>query len=150
MEPKLTYFVVPHRNLNVSTTEGHVITFEKGKPTHVPRAAHQAVINRGAIPCDAKGTPMAEPAESAVEVAEKESSSDTMVAPPKLTAEERAERIWKAIDILVEQNQSSDFANGTPKAEAVASLVKFRTDQKEVRKVFVEWRKSQADQRMGV
>ena len=51
-EAKSKTLLVLNRNYVLTTTKGHSVAFEKGKPTHVPPAIYQEALAIGAIPPD--------------------------------------------------------------------------------------------------
>ena len=51
-EAKSKTLLVLNRNYVLTTTKGHSVAFEKGKPTHVPPAVYQDALALGAIPPD--------------------------------------------------------------------------------------------------
>ena len=50
------YLFVSQRDITVTSVLGYAIEFKKGIPTHVPRAMHAEVMERGCIPVDSDGT----------------------------------------------------------------------------------------------
>lgn len=121
---------VSQRNITIGGPTGHRITFVKGEPTHVPPAMHESVLNRGCVPCDEKGKPV----EGGASLSDPDQPHPA--APPPLTAEQRAEKIKVAFDEIVARNDPRDFSGSTPAHQAVAQIVGFRTDAKEVRQVW--------------
>lgn len=132
------HLFVSNRSFTLRSTLGHSVTFERGKPTHVPKALHPLAVERGLLPCDEKGTPLPEKSEEIVQ--ESEAKSRVLLAPDDPA--EREDRIVAVFKALVAENKSSNFAGGgTPSAEAVSGALGWKTDQKEVRKV---WEKTRA------
>lgn len=135
-EPKLNYFV-SRRDFMLRSTLGHVITFEKGKPAHVPKALHSLALEKGLLPCDKDGKELDLEAASAVAPEEVK----VLVAPED--AEEREEAVLKILKLLVERNNSADFGGGgIPKPEAVSQALGWRVDTKEVRTVWNKHRQA--------
>lgn len=132
--PQQHYFVA-NRNVTVTSTAGASIAFEKGKPTHVPRFMHGAVLEKGALPCDDKGRVLdAETAPVPEEVEKK-----VLLAPED--PEDRQDAITKAVREIAARNVSADFtAGGTPSAQAVSLALGWKVDQKEVRQAWVKAR----------
>lgn len=131
------HLFVSNRSQTVRTTLGHSVTFVKGKATHVPKALHHLMVEKGILPCDDAGKPIPEKGEEAVEAA---AAADAPKLAPD-TAEERNEAIERAIRAIVERNSPKDFnAGGMPSPEAVGSAVGWKTDTKEVRSVWVRVR----------
>ena len=55
-KPAPKYFPhVSNRDIVVHSILGHSIAFEKGVPTHVPKALHAEVMEKGILPVDDKG-----------------------------------------------------------------------------------------------
>lgn len=133
--PKQHYFV-SRRDFMLCSKEGACITFEKGKPTHVPKALHSEVMEKGIMPCDEKGQEL--DLEKAIAAAPAEIK--VMVAPED--AADRAAAILEVLKQLVARNKSIDFgASNQPKAEAVRLALGWPVDQKEVRKVWEDNRR---------
>lgn len=131
--PKLYYFV-SHRDISIGHTNGQRINFVKGVPTHVRRDMHSVVMDKGIMPCDADGKRLDAP-EVFIPDPEKPVVNNGPEDPS-----ERREAIEKAIAALVESNQPVDFAGGTPKDTAVARVLGWPVDKREVRKVWIEVR----------
>lgn len=125
------HFFVSRRDQMVRTTHGACITFEKNKPTHVPKALHSIVLEKGILPCNDTGKELdLEKAAAAVP-----QEVQLLVAPE--TAEERGEAILKILKALVERNNSADFgASGIPKQDAVLTALGWAVDAKEIRQVW--------------
>lgn len=110
--------LVLNRNYVLSTTMGHSIAFEKGKPTFVPAAAYAAAIAVGAQPAD---------------------GSDPDVLPEEVVRKYPTDPIVRngdiltAIEQLVQTNERKDFtAAGMPAVKAVEKLVGYDVHAREV------------------
>lgn len=128
----VAHMFVSRRDFMLRTTLGHCISFEKNKPTHVPKALHALALEKGILPCDDAGQEL--------ELA----SAQDVAAPeaPKLEVPEDAEARQDAIKNvcreIAKRNKSSDFnAGGTPRADSVTLALGYRVDQKEVRQAWV-------------
>lgn len=107
-----------NRNYVLNTTKGHSVAFEKGKPTYVPPAIYADAIAIGAVPADGS--------DPAVLV-------DPSPSTEPVDLKERADKINKAFDTLVERNGRGDFnAAGVPTAGAVSTEAGFKVQNKEV------------------
>jgi hypothetical protein len=133
-EPKpKQYLFVSSRDVNVGSTHGYSIFFPKGVPTHVPRIMHSEVMEKGILPCDAKGNTLDAPAVAAMEPP----ALKIMVAPED--AEERTDQIRDALKALAAKGDSKDFtAGGIPSASATTAVLGWRVDAKEIRPVWAE------------
>lgn len=101
------------RDKTVATLQGHTIVFKKGEPTHVPPECYKEVIAVGAIPEEE----VPEPARNENE--------------PK-DPEARKAKIFQAFKTIKEGNIRDNFGGtGTPKVEAVSTIVGFRIDSRE-------------------
>ncbi len=130
-----SYLFVSNRNQTIRGLTGHAITFVKGKATHVPKSMHSAVIEKGIMPCDEDGKPLPEKGEELVA----EAQPSVIKAPDD--GDSRAEQISAVIKAMVERNDPKEFTGGgTPNAEAVSMRLGWKTDQKEVRQVWVKVR----------
>ncbi len=128
LEPKQYLFVALLKDINIGSTTGRSILFEKGKPTHVPREMHAEVMSRGVLPCDKDGKV------GEVQV-DPQPEADLTMAPED--AQERAEALEGAIRQVVKRNDAMDFTGGgVPSASVLSSILKWRVDQKEVRPVW--------------
>lgn len=126
---------VANRDVEVATTHGIALNFKKGIPQQAPRAIHSILIEKGILPVDENGEIETETitAVTATPAGQKVTPED---------ASERAEAIVGAMKIIVKRNKPADFSGGTPSAQAVSDILGWRTDQKEVRKAWVEKRVS--------
>ena len=128
------YFFVSHRDVTVTSLQGYSIFFEKGVPTHAPRAIHSEVMEKGVMPCDEQGNPLDEPAAAAVVAPEQ---PRVMVAPED--GHEREEAILEAIKTIVKRNNSKDFnAGGVPSAGSLTAALGWKVDTTEVRAIWVK------------
>ena len=117
-EAKSKTLLVLNRNYVLTTTKGHSVAFEKGKPTHVPPAIYQEALAIGAIPPDG-----ADP------LVEEVIKTDNAPADPT----ERAPLILAVIEKLVAENARDNFtAAGSPTVDAVSKLVGFKVQSKEI------------------
>ena len=126
---------VANRDVEVATTHGIALNFKKGVPQQAPRAIHSILIEKGILPVDENGE------------IETDTITEVTAAPAGQKAEpedagERADAIEQAMRIIVKRNKSNDFSGGTPSAQAVSAILGWRTDQKEVRKVWTDKRVS--------
>lgn len=114
--------LVLNRNYVLTTTKGHVIAFEKGKPTFVPPIVYAEALAIGALPEDG-----ADP-----EVLEKDDPSR-----PPMDPSDRNPLILAAIKTLLARNEREDFtAAGSPTVDAVTKEVGFKVAAKEIA---VQW-----------
>ncbi len=124
------YFFISHRNVNIGSTLGYSIQFEKGKPTHVPKAMHAIVLERGCLPCDKDGNVQESVASTIAESAEAKPARP--VEPEN--AESRNEAIEAAMRAIVARNSPKDFtAGGMPSPAAVSSALGWQADAKDIR-----------------
>lgn len=126
---------VANRDVEVATTHGIALNFKKGVPQQAPRAIHSILIEKGILPVDENGE------------IETDTITEVTANPAGQKAEpedagERADAIEQAMRAIVKRNKSTDFSGGTPSAQAVSALLGWRTDQKEVRKVWTDKRVS--------
>jgi hypothetical protein len=126
---------VANRDVEVATTHGIALNFKKGVPQQAPRAIHSILIEKGILPVDENGE------------IETDTITEVTANPAGQKAEpedagERADAIEQAMRIIVKRNKSNDFSGGTPSAQAVSAILGWRTDQKEVRKVWTDKRVS--------
>lgn len=111
--PKMTL----NRDFTLNTTKGHSIEFKKGVPTGVPPALYQDALQIGAVDADGKDPVIEDP------------------KAPKVPVDpaERNPKIAEAIELLIEQNDRTDFtAAGAPKADAVGKLTGWKVSAKEI------------------
>ena len=124
------YLFVSNRTVNVGSTLGHSIQFEKGVPTHVPQRLHALVMEKGIMPCDAAGKPL-DPSQ----VDDPSPVSAVVLAPEE--TEERAAKILEVIQAIVKRNNSKDFSAGNvPNSVAVTAALGWKVDAKEIRPVW--------------
>ena len=124
--------LVLNRNYTLATTKGHVIAFEKGKPTSVPKIVYNEAIAIGAQPAD--GT------DPDVLKDEKKSSAPQDPA-------ERNPLILAAIEKLIDRNDREDFtAAGSPSVDAVTKEVGFKVSAKEIAGQWQEYHAQKAAQ----
>ena len=121
-EAKSKTLLVLNRNYVLTTTKGHSVAFKKGELTHVPPAVYQEALGIGAMPPDG-------------EAPQVEDDSKKSAAPSDPA--ERGPLILAAIEKLVAANERDDFtAAGSPAVDAVAKLVGFKVQAKEVATVW--------------
>ena len=121
-ESKSKTLLVLNRNYVLTTTKGHSVAFEKGKPTHVPPAVYQDALAIGAIPPDGEDPHFEEPVKT-----------DNAPADPA----ERAPLILAAIEKLVAESSRDNFpAAGSPTVGAVSEAVGFKVQAKEISTVW--------------
>ncbi len=129
--PKLHLFV-SNRDIVLHSIQGHSIAFEKGIPTHVPRALHSEAMEKGILPVDDKG----------------ESLPAGTVPDPKpipvitLSPEDPADRveaIKAACEAIYARNSSTDFnAGGAPTSKAVTAALGWKVEAKEIAPIWQE------------
>lgn len=117
----------------VVSGHGHAVEFEKGKPTHVPPELYALVIAAGAV---AEG-------DADFDLDDKPKVPAGAPADPQ----ERKDAVFQAFEVLVETNDSSNFtAGGTPTAKALASLVGWSLQAKEIATLWVEFKAKAKDE----
>lgn len=128
---------VSNRDIVVrSAKAGMSIAFTKGKPQHVPRIMHDAVMDKGILPVEASGEPVKPDSHTAGTEPEK----PKLNLPPE-DGEERRDQLIAAIKNVVARNNSKDFtAGGQPAAGALTAMLGWRVDQKEIRVLWNEKR----------
>ena len=106
-----------NRNYTLRTTLGHIITFQKGVPTHVPEECWELALGVGAEPENPDAIKM---------------PTDPEDLPEAPTGAERKRQIRTAMLRLEKRNQRGDFtAGGAPHTQVLQQLVGFRVDQAE-------------------
>lgn len=114
---------IMHRTRRISTTLGHVIHFEKGVPTYVPKAIQREVLNRGGVPAD-----------EATFVEEEEQRNEAPTDP-----EQRHEEIMDAMRLMTKRNARDDFGgNGAPAIKAINGLVGYTVTAAERDRAWLE------------
>lgn len=120
-----------NRDYVLATTKGHVISFAKNEPTHVPPAVYNDAIAIGAVPVD--GTDpnvLVDPVEKAV---------------VPLTLEEREAAIIGTFDTILSRNDREDFtATGQPHFKAVSELLGYKVAAKDVASAWQTFNNSKA------
>lgn len=115
---------------------GHSISFQRGVPIEVPRALHEEVMEKGAIPVEDDGQPVA-PEKTDLGV----KKAVVVLAPDDQF--ERDDKILEVISAMAKRSSAKDFTGaGHPRAQAVASVLRWAVDQKEVSAV---WEKNRRD-----
>ncbi len=128
-EVKLNLYVMHGRDFVLRTKMGHSIHFklddnDEPVPTHVPYACIEEAQKVGAVPV--KGQP---------KVPDKPVERDDPMG------EERHDRITKAIEAILDENNPRNFTAGmVPKAEAVKKIVGFAVDRSEINRLHQEVR----------
>lgn len=131
-DPK-QYFFVSHRDITITSTLGYSLAFEKGKPMHVPRAMHPEVMEKGIMPCDAKGNALDAPEAAAISP----DAPKVLVSPED--PEERKDAIKTVLQALVDRNDPHDFsASGIPSSGAVTAALGWKVEPKEIRPIWQE------------
>ena len=117
--------LVLNRDHTLVTTKGHVVAFEKGKPTFVPPSVFQDAIAIGAVPDDGSDPDVL-----------KDAPED--ISP--LTLEERETAIMATFEGLIARNERETFtAAGHPHFNAVSALVGFKVAGKEVASIWQKY-----------
>ena len=124
MDTTSSRMLVLNRNYVLTTTKGHAIAFEKGKPTQVPPSCYQDAIAIGAQPEDGSDPNVLE---------------DPQTNTPPTDPAERSPLILAAIEKIVAANQRKDFtAAGMPHTKAVERETGFDVDAREVAAIWQE------------
>lgn len=114
---------IMHRTRRIATTLGHVIHFEKGVPTYVPKAIQREVLNKGGVPADESHSIEATPERF-------EAPTDPM---------QRHEEIMDAMRLMVKRNARDDFGgNGAPAIKAINGLVGYVVTSSERDRAWLE------------
>ena len=114
-----------HRNYVLRTTKGHIIRFEKGKPTNVPPVCVEAAVGIGAQPVNGD-----------VDVLGEEETPQ-----PALTPAQRKDKIFEAFMIMKGRGERNDFtASGVPNAKRLPSLTGFEVTTNERDQYWTEFR----------
>ena len=115
-----------NRNHLLISKLGHSVQFVKGEKVFVPPPLKPEAIAIGAVPADGN-----------TDVLEDEKE---VVA---LTEEERAEQLIAAFKLLKERNERGDFTGqGIPAIPALAKIVDFKPEKKEVEALWEKFRVS--------
>ena len=122
MEDSGPVTMVLNRKFTLSSTLGHVITFEKDKPMSIPPIMVRSCAEIGAIRVDG-----VDPFKIV------EDAKTTQPVDPSI----RLEQVRTAIDAVCERNTRGDFtASNTPKVSAVSEEVGYKIDRTEVSKAW--------------
>jgi hypothetical protein len=106
-----------NRNKTVRSTLGHMLTFQKDIPMEIPQIMVRSCAEIGAERVDGKDAIVEAPVKEAQPV----------------DPGHRLEDVGKAIEEIVERNNSLDFtAAGLPKIKVVSTAVGYRVDKTEV------------------
>ena len=119
---------ISNRDIVVRSLHGHAIEFKKGVPTDVPRVMHAECLEKGILPEEGsdKNEVIKDPA-------------GPVLAPED--ALEREDAILKVVEAIVKRNVPTDFTGGGhPNAAVVTASLGWKTDQKEVKDVWVKHR----------
>lgn len=131
-KPKQHLFV-SQTTINIGSTTGRSIQFDKGVPTHVPREMHGEVMARGIFPCDEHGKIL----EKAITDPQEKPAGKMAPEDP----EERALQVLEAIKLLVERNSPQDFTGGgVPRDDVLTSLLGYRVDAREIRTIWAKFK----------
>ena len=115
---------VLNRNYTLSTLFGHVLSFKKGQPRHVPPSCVAAVLAIGA-----------ESTEGPVDML-----GDGFVEEVVMPQEERNENIFAAFKLLEERAGREDFtASGSPTQTALVKILGFDVAKKEYDPLWVQY-----------
>lgn len=118
-------FTLNRDHLHISKL-GHTVQFIKGEKVFVPPALKAEVIAIGAVPADG--------------------DTDVLEDKPEVTqftAEEREEELLAAFKLLKERNERGDFTGqGIPAIPALAKIVGFKPEKKEVEALWEKFRVS--------
>lgn len=131
------YLFKSNRDITITSLRGYSIAFKKGEPTHVPKAMHNEVIERGILPVDEDGN--MDPTKLD-EIGEATDNKITLKLAPE-TQEDRNAALRQVFTSLVKANRSGDFtAGGVPSAAVVSNVLGWRVDQKEIRPVWNDFK----------
>lgn len=121
-----------NRDYTLTTDKGHVIKFEKDKPTHVPQIVYADAIAIGALPSDGSDANVIEEAQ---------------VSKAPVDPAERQPLILMAIEDIVARNEREDFtAAGSPTVEAVSKVVEFKVRATEIAQAWQAYHDKKAAQ----
>ena len=122
---------VLNRNYTHRSTHG-VVSFEKGKPSHVPPMMEKEIIAIGGERADGTQFDPLDP----------EQAEKTPLSPI-----ERRDELFAAFQIITDRNESSDFTGaGVPTVKAVEKLVDFDVDRAEIVEVWGEFKLAKAEE----
>ena len=125
--PKFTL----HRNYVLRTTKGHIIRFEKGKPTNVPPVCVEAAVAIGAQPVDAEDGDVL---------------GEEVKPQPSLSPDERKAKVFAAFGTMKTRNERNDFtASGVPDARRLQPLIGFELTSKERDAYWQEFREQEQE-----
>lgn len=117
-----TVLMTLNRDKTIASTLGHMITFTKDEPLPVPEVMVRTCAEYGAVRADG-------------EDAIKEEVDETPAQP--IDPGHRLEDVSKALETIVERNDSNDFtAAGIPNVKVVTKEVGYRVDRTEVIKAW--------------
>lgn len=119
------------RNYTIASVFGHRIVFRSGVPVGVPSELEHEALRIGAKPVDGQAAPVIVDDEE-LSSRVKNSGPDDPVA--------RKKQIATAIGALQKANQRNDFtAAGRPKVSAMARVLGYEIDAKELDKVWADY-----------
>lgn len=106
-----------HRRFTLRTTKGHVIKFEKDRPTWVPPLAVHDAIAIGARSVDGKN----------LDNIEEDEKQEIPMSP-----QERQDKVFEAFRTMKARNERLDFtASGVPNAKRMPPLLGFEITSRE-------------------
>lgn len=115
---------VLNRNYTLRSLNGHIISFVKGEPVHVPPVCVKEALLIGA-----------EPTGEAIDILDPEKEP---VVP--MTSDDRQAALIAAFAMLEERNTNTDFSgNGIPTKSAVEKIVEFDVQKKEIDALWVAY-----------
>jgi hypothetical protein len=132
------YYFLSRRTFMLRTKEGQCLSFEAGKPTHVPKLLHSLAMEKGLVPCDAAGKEL-----DLVTASEANAASTEEFRPAQApeNADERNAAILRVVKAIVARNDSKDFGgNARPRAEAVSFALGWRVDPKDLNRLWDQHR----------
>lgn len=120
------------RNYNLRSLTGHTVTFEKNKPTPVPKEVVQEALALGAGMCDEDELP--------------DEDEVTNAVPTEPGGEERKELIVAAMENMVIENVRGDFdAGGAPQLKKLSARLGFNVIKQERDSLWEEIQASKGD-----
>jgi len=124
---------VLNRTHTLRSTQGFIVNFEKGQPVYVPPALVKEALEIGADPVE-------DVDKTTVLLGAEEKPKE-----PDLTAEERKLMIVESFSQLERENNRTDFAaSGQPKPAAVARVVGFTPEKREVDDAWRSYKEAKA------
>ena len=112
--PKSTVLMVSARDYRLSSLNGTVVNFKRDVPTKVPPNAYVEAIGCGAVLCEGEDLD--------AEVEQKNTVHPSIEEADKISKENAASALTKALVVVIERNDPADFkADGTPKHQKVVA-----------------------------